>query len=421
MKGSVRKRRTWEYYFDAGKIDGKRKRVSKSGFKTKKEAEAALAKAMDEYNNVGTVFKPSEITASDYLDQWYDLYAKPNLKYHTLQAYSQIIRNHLKPRFGMYRIKAITPAICQEYANKLKMDGYSKQYINQILSVFSSALDYAVEPMHYITSNPMRYVKHPKVEREPRKRIILSLEDWSKILKRFPVGSRYHLPLVIGYYTGLRISEVFGLTWDDIDFENRTLTVSKQVIKRNDNSGSIEPKRSKEKSKWYFTTTKTKSSVRVIKFGETLYKELKAEHLRQMKNEMKYGDRYTIHVIKPETDEKGNELLRLLPVSKCEETKLERAKMIHVIDNGSFNPPTAFGACTRTIHEELHLAFDFHSLRHTHATISIENGADPKDVQTRLGHSNIQTTLQTYTHDTEAMQERTVEIFEEIARRASGE
>lgn len=64
------------------------------------------------------------------------------------------------------------------------------------------------------------------------------------------------------------------------------------------------------------------------------------------------------------------------------------------------------------IHKELQLAFDYHSLRHTHATILIESGADVKDVQARLGHNNIQTTLQTYVHDTEKMAERSVDIFE---------
>jgi len=59
------------------------------------------------------------------------------------------------------------------------------------------------------------------------------------------------------------------------------------------------------------------------------------------------------------------------------------------------------------------LAFDYHSLRHTHATILIESGANIKDVQTRLGHSNIQTTLQTYVHDTKKMASESVDLFEQ--------
>ena len=223
----------WSYYFDLGTVGGKRQKKEKGGFKTKKEAEAALAKAINEYNNAGQLFEPSDVTVSDYLDQWYDLYCRPNLKYNTQVGYLRIMEGHLKPRFGQYRLKAITAATLQEYANKLKMDGLAKHSITGILSVFGAALDYAVEPLHYLPANPMRYVKYPKVEKKPRERIILTLEEWQQIIDRFPAGSRYHIPLMIGFYTGLRISESFALTWDDIDLENKTLTVNKQIVKRN--------------------------------------------------------------------------------------------------------------------------------------------------------------------------------------------
>ena len=277
MTGGTRKRgSTWSYYFDLGKINGKRQKKEKGGFKTKKEAETALTKAITEYNNAGMVFEPSEITVADYLEQWYDLYCKPNLKYNTQLGYLRIIEGHLKPRFGKYRLKALTSAILQEYANDLKMNGYSKSHIIGILSMFGAALDYAVEPMHYLSANPMRYVKYPKIEKKPRERIILSLDEWQRIIDRFPAGSRYYLPLMIGFYTGLRISETFALTWNDIDFAKRTITVSKQIVKRNfgaDVRKAIEKRGKKElKSSWYFASTKTPASQRTIKFGETLYR-----------------------------------------------------------------------------------------------------------------------------------------------------
>lgn len=186
MQGGVRKRgTTWSYYFDLGKIDGKRKKKEKGGFRTKKEAEQALTAAMNEYNNAGTVFEPTEITVADYLNQWFDLYCKTNLKYNTQVGYLRIIQGHLIPKFGMYRLKAITPAVLQEYAVELKMNGNSKSHLVGILSVFSAALNYAVEPMHYLQSNPMQYVKFPKVERKPRERIVLTLDEWCKIRDRF--------------------------------------------------------------------------------------------------------------------------------------------------------------------------------------------------------------------------------------------
>lgn len=418
MNGGTRKRgSTWSYYFDLGKVDGKRKKKEKGGFRTKKEAEAALAKALNEYNNAGTVFEPSEITVTDYLNQWFDLYCKTNLKYNTQVGYLRIIQGHLIPRFGMYRLKAITPAILQEYAVDLKMNGLSKSHLVGILSVFSAALNYAVEPMHYLTSNPMQYVKYPKVEKKPQERIILTLDEWERIIERFK-DTRYYIPLMIGFYTGLRISETFALTWDDIDFKNRTISVNKQIVKRNfgaDVRKAVEKKEKKEsKSSWYFTTPKTATSNRIVKFGDTLYKALKSEKGKQAKNEMQYGEYYTIHVVKPELDEKGNEIKRLVPVQKCIQSALQRIHMVCITENGEYTSTDSFKYCSRVIHKELLLAFDYHSLRHTHATLLIESGADVKDVQMRLGHTNIETTLNTYVHDTEKMIEKSVDIFEAV-------
>ena len=355
------------------------------------------------------------------MDQWYDLYCKPNLKYNTQLGYLRIIEGHLKPRFGQYRLKAITAAILQEYANDLKMNGYSKSHMTGILSMFGAALDYAVEPMHYLSANPMRYVKYPRIEKKPRERIILSLDEWQQIIDRFPAGSRYYLPLMIGFYTGLRISEAFALTWNDIDFANRTITVSKQVVKRNfgaDVRKAIDKRGKKEvRSSWYFASTKTPSSQRTIKFGDTLYRALKAEHAAQIENELKYSEYYIIHVLQKEIDEKGNDMFRLIPVQKCLQPTLPRVHMVCIAENGEYTSTDSFKYCARVIHRELLLAFDYHSLRHTHATLLIESGANIKDVQTRLGHTNIQTTLQTYVHDTEAMSAQSVELFEQAVNK----
>lgn len=93
------------------------------------------------------------------------------------------------------------------------------------------------------------------------------------------------------------------------------------------------------------------------------------------------------------------------------------ADMVCVRDDGSLITPDSFKYVCRVVHHELHLAFNYHSLRHTHATMLIEAGADLKDVQERLGHSNIQTTMNKYVHNTDEMQNRTVELFEQIAIR----
>lgn len=91
-----------------------------------------------------------------------------------------------------------------------------------------------------------------------------------------------------------------------------------------------------------------------------------------------------------------------------------------IAENGQYTSTDSFKYAARIIHNELQPGFDFHSLRHTHATMLIEAGANVKNVQARLGHTRIETTLQTYVHDTEKMGEESVELFEQLTSRKSG-
>ena len=413
---NIRKRGTkWEYRFEGAKIDGKRKQITKGGFKTQKECLKAGTQALHEYNNTGIAFEPVEISVNDYLNYWFDNYCVINLKYNTQLGYLGIINNHLIPNFGMYKLKALNTTALQEYANSLKLNGYSKSHIIGILTTFSEALDYAIEPLHYIKENPMRFVKFPKVEIKKRERIVLTKEEYRAILKRFE-NTRFYLPIVIGYHTGFRISETMGLTWDNIDFKNSEIKLEHQLCKRNfgnDVRKILEKKNKKElHSAWYFTSLKTESSERTIQIDSVLLNLLKEEKAKQLANELKYGEFYTIYVQKVEKDKKGNDIIRLLPIQKCVESTLPRANLVCTEENGILTTPDSFKYCTRIIHHDMKIAFDYHSLRHTHATMLIENNADIKDVQERLGHKRIETTLGTYVKNTKKMKNHSIKIFE---------
>lgn len=422
MNGGTRKRgNTWSYYFDMGKVDGKRKRKEKGGFATKKDAEAALAKAINEYNNAGQVFEASEISVADYLDFWFDNYCKMNLKYNTQIGYLGIIENHLKPTFGPYKLKALGSTSIQEYANALKLKGFSKSTVVGIISTLSSALNYAVEPLHYIQYNPCDRIKYPKYTQNSKKKVryIIEPDAFQRIIERFPETSPFYIPLMIGYYTGLRISETFALTWDDIDMNNRTISVNKITVKRNFGADVRKATAKKndtklEKSSWYFGTPKTFTSNRIVKFGDTLYNALACAQKQKNINRMKYGEYYTEHYLKTEIDEKGEPMQRIIPASRSLQCSLPSADMVCVKANGEYVSTDSFKYCSRVIHYELKITFNYHSLRHTHATFLIEAGANIKDVQERLGHTNIETTLNTYVHNTDQMRSQTVDIFEKV-------
>ncbi|MBS5822450.1 MAG: site-specific integrase [Clostridium argentinense] len=401
MEGHIRKRgNKWYYSFEASSVDGKRKRIERVGGRTKKEAEAALRKALEEYNNAGLHFEPTEISVSDYMDYWFKNYVMVNCKYNTQTGYEMIIRNHIKPTFGIYKLKSLTPALLQEFINNKYLTGISKHHLTNIITVLSGSLKYAVHPCKFIKDNPMQYVKYPKYEHSKLEidHKIITPEEFERIIERFPAGTTFYIPIMIGYYTGCRIGEVMGLTWDDIDLDKGTIDVNKIIYKRKPN--------------WYFGSTKTKSSVRNIKIGKTLIDVLKKHKKWQAENRLKYGQHY-IQQYEVEEMDVNEKLRRIYSLSlSVDAGVMQPINMVCTKEDGGMVTPDTFKYASRVIHYSLGILFNFHSLRHTHATTLIENGANVKDVQTRLGHANIETTLGTYTHSTEKMAEQSVEIFE---------
>ena len=217
----------YQYRFEIAPQDGKRKFINKSGFKTKQEAYEAGMKAYNEYTNTGNVFKPSTVSFSDYLDYWMKMYCNINLRYATIITYENIIKNHIKPRLGFYRLSQITSATIQEFINNIYVEkGFSKSFLRTILKVLKGALGYATDVVGFIKINPALKVKLPKYDvpqTDPAH--IFTPEEIELIFNRFRNSHTIYYAFLTAYYTGLRISEVFGLTWEDIDFENKTLRV----------------------------------------------------------------------------------------------------------------------------------------------------------------------------------------------------
>ena len=399
MKGGTRKRgKTWSYYFDAAAVGGKRKKIEKGGFRTKKEAEAALAKALSEYNRAGMVFEPSNISVGDYLDEWLEQYVKPNLTTNTLDNYTQLIRTHVIPVIGAYRLSTIQTATIQKLLNSMKEKGYSKSTVSSIKCILSGAFGYAVEPLHYIQINPCKTAKIGKFAVKKRTRVIVPKESYAEIINLFPFGSYEHILLMLGWNCGLRIGECLALSWDCVDLEAKTIQIKYQRVQGSNG--------------WVLKSPKY-DSARTLQISDSLCAMLKAEKHRQIGNEILYGEYYTIYESEPINQK--NEI-HLYGVKKSEQEQ-NRISFVCIRDNGVWVGKNDVSRISKKIREAILPEFDYHSLRHTHATMLVTAGVNIKAVQQRLGHRDIATTLNTYAHCTDSMEREAVEAFEKLCEK----
>lgn len=403
---NVRKRgKKWQYEFEIASVGGKRKQKTKLGFKTKKEALEAGAIALAEYNNSGSSFEPNKISVSDYFDYWFEQYVVINLQPNTQEGYQTYIEKHIKPNLGHYRLKSLTPAILQDFINSRMINGFKRNHLEGLFGVLSGALKYAVEPCNYIKNSPMLYVKMPKYDLSTKEinRRYLSPDEFNKIIERFPSNTIYYIPIMIAYYTGFRIGEVLALTWDDIDFENKTISINKNLYFH------------RKLKIWCLGTTKTTTSRRTIKIGDILVRILKKYKIEQNKNKLKYGNLY-FNTFEKEEKNKNRKLRTLHFIQYgISLPGFKKLNMVCTKEDGELVTINTLKYASRVINYSLHIPFNFHCLRHTHATTLIANGADIKSVQLRLGHSRIETTYNTYFHPTPQVNLETVEIFEKIA------
>ena len=415
----VQKRgKVYQYQFAIASIDGKRKYKNKSGFRTKSEAIEAGVKAYNEYINVGHCIEPSKMSYSDYLDYWMKEHCEINLKYHTIQAYQNIIKNHIKPKLGFYMLSQLTTSVIQEFINNIYLEkGFSKNFLKNILKVLKGSLGYATDVVGFIKVNPSLKVRLPKYDIPDSDPVyILSNEEVEKILERFSNNPCVYYAFLTAYYTGLRVSEVFGLTWDDIDFVKRTITVNKNILKKNQAGGTKKRLISGNSTTvWYFGTCKTKGSYRTIEIGDTLLKALKKYKEEQIQNRKDYGDTYMKHYKKIVNNPYNNKPeIKIINAYAELEVPLEEVKLVFLKKNGVFEGTDSCKYPFKVIHYELGIPCRFHDFRDTHATRLIEAGSDIKAVSKRLGHSNIRTTYEIYVKVTTKMESDTVEKFESI-------
>lgn len=391
---SVFKRgKTWTWRFEGAIIDGKRQRPSKGGYKTKSEATKEGTKALNEYNNAGLYFTPSDMSYADFLDLWMEQYVKINCKPSTYINYEKAIRLHIKPALGKFKLKALAPIVIQDFINDRFNSGYSRPRLVNFKSILSGSLKYAIVPSNLIQQNPALMVTIPStrakalVPSRKKNRSFIPEEDIVKIFERFPEGTPAHIPLQEAYRCGLRLGEAFALTWDCVDFKKSTINIDKQIQYHSDGY-------------MYFESPKYDSS-RTIRIDPFMAQLLRRARIAQLKNKLKYGEYYTLYYVNE------NNMINTEHGTPVE--------FVNVRDNGTYIQPRTSAYVGRVIHYELGITgYDFHSLRHTHATRLAEAGANPKDIQFRLGHKSMKETLEIYEHVTIKMHEDSTQLIKQV-------
>lgn len=389
-KVRTRKRgKTYSYIFEIGKIDGKRKVVEKGGFDSMRAAYKAGIEAYTDWQHGGIGITDDKILLRDFAKLWLDKVCRPNMKTSSLRGYTIVI-NRIPPELNSKRVASVTPAMIDSFMRSLAEKGLAYATLRHQLTIMREMLSYAVYPAELISSNPAMYVKTPKTQRRKViERKIISRDEFEQLIKRHRAGTTYHIPLYLLYYTGIRIGELCGLTWDNIDLAAGTINICQQVQQ----IGGLPP---------YISTPKTATSVRTIPIGKGLIKELSAWKATQMAYEVKKGGAYVIIYADAQ-----NALHRQSKALKPP-AGWHRVNFICTRRNGTLLLKTA-------IYDKMRrMGLNAHSFRHTHATMLIEAGANPKGVAARLGHASTNITENLYAHITKSMQTETERVFEHI-------
>ena len=354
-------------YAGIDEMTGKKKYIKRAGFKTKAEAKKELVKL--EYDvSSGNYFKPSEIkTVRDVYKLWFEQHSL-TVKGSTCYLIKGYFNNHILPLIGSYNVDSLTLAICQRAVNewyKTRPSSYKNT-----LAYASAVVEYAIK-LELTNVNYFKLVNRPKSKPKRSERNYLDVDELKRFLAIAEKNSlRQYALFRLLAYSGMRIGELLALTWDDVNFTDNTISINKTLSKN-------------VKGRPAIYDPKTETSKRVLDMDSETMQVLRRWQVQQASYLLKRG----INAMAGDQlvfSNRANDLMRL---------EVIREWCYRILKAGNLPNVT------------------LHGFRHTHATLLFSGGASVKEVQTRLGHSKVQTTLDIYTHLTKQDQKETINKF----------
>lgn len=355
-------------YIGIDSLTGKQQEIVRKGFKSRKEATLAEARLKLEYEEKTFNEKNNKYT----FQQIYELFLvehKNTVKSGTYATTVRYAKLHILPKIANKKIDSFTVLDCQKLVNQWAEYFNSAKYPKGIAQ---QVFDYAIK-MNIITDNPMRKVKLPK-----RKETINEVNKFynTKELKHFfdcvkDYGNMKYLAFFrLLAFTGMRKGEALALNWSDIDFNKKQVHITKGVV-LDENEIPI------------ISTTKTKKSVRTVSLDDESLATLRKWKIEQAKELMSIGI-----------------------------NSLNKHQLLFTYDANKLYRPSYSNCWLEQIIKKYNLKkITMHGFRHSHCSLLFEMGTPIQVVQERLGHTNIKTTMDIYTHVTEKQRDEIAENF----------
>ena len=356
--------------------DGKRisKRGSKDEFgaplRTKKDAikarQAALALAQD-------ARKPKPIARRTVKEvyQEYCASGRKDRAYQTIRKQDSIWDNHLCDKFGKRFVDEISSAEVNDYLSELYCDAeYSYQYTESFLKMFYLIFGQAysrnyldVTSYNKLCVNKDTKIKMPKMKTEDDTSIVAFSREELALLDDYFKGTNAETAYLLGRYCGLRINETFGLKWDNVDLENGTITIDRQM-QYQDRIIKLVP-------------VKTRNGNRTIIMNQKLLEHMRERARKRLVDAVELA---------PVIEQKQRF------ITDMDGGKISSTELVNCLPNGTIQTVNSFKYPTREIKAKLGIEFKYHYLRHTYGTRMAEMNTPEHLLLKQMGHGNIHVT-----------------------------